>query len=500
VIGNAFAGKYNYVSPEQLGLFGGEVTAKSDIYSLGLVLYEALTGTPLDMGGNQFQVVEKRRKVPDLGAIDMRIRPLIDRMLQPAPADRPESMTAVAKWPLGAPQILRKRDLNQVHGEPADAGEATPRAARRRRRLWPLLAGGAGLAAVAGAAALVYVTRPTAPLPPPPAPPPLQSAAAAPTPEPPAAPSSLAPPPSLTPAGGSAPVLQPASPPSAAAPPALNAAPPATGTPPPPSMAGTASAGLTASQATPPPGAMMPPASLEPATAAPTPAAPAPTTEAALVPARPAPPPKPLSRAEQITRYIRSYDGGECFFITPTAVTAGTAKIEAYGALIAPFTELDDAFKRAVGFEAEIGLRQIAPAQCPAVTFVSHLRARAGALKLKMPEGNLKASQPVSGTVEGHGGSRILLLLVQADGSVEDLSARLKPAGAGATFSLRFPKPAGEGPAQPHLLMAVTGAPPLDTLKGGTAKAEQLFPQLRTEAEAAQLPLAAELRYFKLEK
>jgi len=27
-------GKYNYVSPEQLGLFGGDVTAKSDIYSL----------------------------------------------------------------------------------------------------------------------------------------------------------------------------------------------------------------------------------------------------------------------------------------------------------------------------------------------------------------------------------------------------------------------------------------------------------------------------------
>ena len=44
IIGSGFAGKYNYVSPEQLGLAGGEVTYKSDIYSFGLVLAEALRG------------------------------------------------------------------------------------------------------------------------------------------------------------------------------------------------------------------------------------------------------------------------------------------------------------------------------------------------------------------------------------------------------------------------------------------------------------------------
>src|SRR6185437_12456306 len=55
IIGSGFAGKFNYVSPEQLGLFGGEVTAKSDIYSLGLVIAQTLTGQPLDMGGTQFE-------------------------------------------------------------------------------------------------------------------------------------------------------------------------------------------------------------------------------------------------------------------------------------------------------------------------------------------------------------------------------------------------------------------------------------------------------------
>jgi len=98
IIGSGFAGKYNYVSPEQLGLFGGDVTTKSDIYSLGLVLAECLTGRPIDMGGSQFEVLEKRRVVPDLGALDRRFRPLLEKMLQPNPADRPDSMAAVAAW------------------------------------------------------------------------------------------------------------------------------------------------------------------------------------------------------------------------------------------------------------------------------------------------------------------------------------------------------------------------------------------------------------------
>lgn len=96
LIGGKFAGKYNYVSPEQLGLFGGEVTEQSDIYSLGLVLAAALRAEPLDMSGKQVEIVEKRRAVPDLAGIDPGIRPILEAMLQPEPAQRPESMAAVA--------------------------------------------------------------------------------------------------------------------------------------------------------------------------------------------------------------------------------------------------------------------------------------------------------------------------------------------------------------------------------------------------------------------
>jgi eukaryotic-like serine/threonine-protein kinase len=138
IIGSGFAGKYNYVSPEQLGLFGGDVTAKSDIYSLGLVLAQCLLGQPIDMSGSQFEVVEKRRALPDLRAIDPQLRPLLGKMLQPDPVDRPESMAAVAAWRV-EPQVRPAgRDGAPSPPSPASgrgrAGGATPKAQAARAR------------------------------------------------------------------------------------------------------------------------------------------------------------------------------------------------------------------------------------------------------------------------------------------------------------------------------------------------------------------------------
>ena len=152
VIGSGFAGKHNYVSPEQLGLFGGNVTAKSDIYSLGLVLVEALTARPLDMGGSQFEIVEKRRKVPDLGMIDLRFRPLLEKMLQPDPDQRPESMSAVVNWALNPPNVRSRRSTEA----PQRAGAAPPAEGRRWGR-WLAASAAILLLAIAGAGGGYYL-------------------------------------------------------------------------------------------------------------------------------------------------------------------------------------------------------------------------------------------------------------------------------------------------------------------------------------------------------
>jgi hypothetical protein len=152
VIGSGFAGKFNYVSPEQLGLFGGNVTAKSDIYSLGLLLVEALTGQPINMGGSHLEVVEKRRKVPALGAIDMRIRPILEKMLQPDPEQRPASMAAVAAWALGSPASGRHKSDTYGSAEPGSVPTGKGRAARILSRAALLLL----LVAIAGAGGAYY--------------------------------------------------------------------------------------------------------------------------------------------------------------------------------------------------------------------------------------------------------------------------------------------------------------------------------------------------------
>jgi eukaryotic-like serine/threonine-protein kinase len=99
IVGTDFAGKYSYVSPEQVGLFGGQVDARSDVYSLGLVLAAAAIGKPLDMGNSPISVVEARRAVPDLARVPKEIRDELTAMLQPDPANRPQSMRELVPEP-----------------------------------------------------------------------------------------------------------------------------------------------------------------------------------------------------------------------------------------------------------------------------------------------------------------------------------------------------------------------------------------------------------------
>lgn len=160
VIGGGFAGKYKYVSPEQLGLFGGDVRPASDIYSLGLVLAECLTGAPLLKEGTQLEIIESRRSVPDLSGVDATMRPLIAAMLQPDPAARPGSMAAIADWtpdPSRGETVFAPRPrMNAAHAAPVAPAPAPARAPEveikkaRRAPLWIAAAAASVVALGAG--------------------------------------------------------------------------------------------------------------------------------------------------------------------------------------------------------------------------------------------------------------------------------------------------------------------------------------------------------------
>jgi len=94
------AGTPAYMAPEQLA--GREVTARSDIYALGLVLYEIFTGQRALDAQNLAELIRKREQSGILppSSIVAEIHPdvesVIMRCLRPEPAQRPATAIAVS--------------------------------------------------------------------------------------------------------------------------------------------------------------------------------------------------------------------------------------------------------------------------------------------------------------------------------------------------------------------------------------------------------------------
>ena len=452
IIGGGFAGKQSYVSPEQIGLFGGNVTAKSDIYSLGLVLAECLSGRPIDMGGSQFQAIEKRRVLPNLGAVDLRYRPLLEHMLQPDPKDRPASMAEVAAW---RPDVDRgKRPAPALRRGRSGMADAKRASADRPA--------GAGMARKAAIAAVILVLLAGLgsvaffllyPLWAPkfvdaPVPAPGLSTLAG---------SSITVPKS---ANATGPALAPVPLPAASSPPVQGASP----------LQG------------------VPPASATP-DIPPAPAVPEVTSEAAA----------------RINRFVNAYQGGDCFFATPATGADGRLVIDAYAAAVASFETFLADFKRANGFDAPLNPQRITEPQCPAIAFLSRLRGSPGtAPRLANVAPELRSGSTLSGTLGDPGDRRVELLLIADDGLVYNITSRLAPGVGERMFNLVI-RLVESGPPRPQLIIAVASNVALTAFKlpqgamGSLGAADQVFPRAINEARQSGELLAASVKYFRLE-
>jgi serine/threonine-protein kinase len=94
-----FAGTPAYMSPEQLA--GGEATQRSDLYALGLVLYEMFTGKPFYEARTlgELRLQHREPKAPRLASSGLRSDPyerFVLQCLEEEPAARPASVRAVA--------------------------------------------------------------------------------------------------------------------------------------------------------------------------------------------------------------------------------------------------------------------------------------------------------------------------------------------------------------------------------------------------------------------
>jgi len=162
-------GTPHYLSPEQAQ--GFEVTAVSDLYSIGVMLYEVLTGRVPFEGESAVAVAMKQvSQMPQRpSSIQPRVSPALDavvmRALEKDPGQRFQSADAfiaaldqAMREPGGAGRGTTSfAALPPVVAVPVEEGEEDPEAKRKRRRNWWILA--ALVAILLGALIGIFASR-----------------------------------------------------------------------------------------------------------------------------------------------------------------------------------------------------------------------------------------------------------------------------------------------------------------------------------------------------
>lgn len=90
-----FAGKLRYMSPEQI--VAAPQSASVDIWAVGTVLYEALTGAPQQSAQSVMDLSRSLGAPPNLAAAPQSVRPFLASLLAPDPLGRPDAQKAI-KW------------------------------------------------------------------------------------------------------------------------------------------------------------------------------------------------------------------------------------------------------------------------------------------------------------------------------------------------------------------------------------------------------------------
>ncbi len=481
-----FAGKFSFVAPEQLGAFDGAIDGRTDVYSLGLMMVAACRGKNLNMGASIIEAVRSRSSVPDLSDVYADLRPLLEHMLQPDPANRPASMARViellddpSQIPVIAPDAAGldpDRTVIATALPRSAAGTAAPSAAAAEAQFVgipgsataapapPAKSGKGGLVA-AGLVALLALGGGAA----------WMSGAFDPDPVDPGA----------TAQGdgtGTATTTDDTPPEDSAA---------ATGDTPTGDSEGTDQTAATEGETT----------GTDPETSTETtqPDGDAGGTDTATT--DPAPPLDALGRQ---LAWLDSYDAGDCVYLSRLDGDGSRITLEGFGTSVDPFTRLLADFRTAHGVEPDIGVRLINDTQCPVLDFLNGIQGNRGippSLVLDNATDVLKSGETVSGRVEGLAGRAVSLFLVNGAGGATNLKPWLSRASDGTLgFSFTVNLAAGAEPT-PQMILAVVTERAVDKLdavpNGVTARA--LVPFMRSELERErQTPIGA-LRFFRLE-
>ena len=470
LLGGKFAGKYNFVSPEQLGLFDGNVTERSDIYSLGLVFAGALAGEAIDMSGSQVEVIEKRRVVPDISWVDPSVLPIVNAMLQPDPNDRPESMAVVVEW-LFPPETSSVTDARSI--PPVGAGT--------------------------GVASNATVIAPSS------MPPPLAS-------QPPAHnPSSQigSLPGSSNPFdGGSAPgqdgLTSERSFVPHYSPPVQEAAPVAR------KSQGGLIAGLLVVLLAAVGGGAYTTGMLddilglnkEPVVTDPVTPPVAPPTKP-VTPKEPKtvkkPTTRPLNRAVAMVDWLNKFDGGPCFYASTMDISDKSIQIEGFATDVTMLEKMDSEFQAKHDMEPDIQARLIDKQQCAVIEFLQAVRFNKMVKPtLNLSSTNVSSGQPLKGQLAKIKDGVVSLLLIDNAGVVYNLDNFLVVKGDTATFNIKLIDLETRDPL-PQLILALSSRKKIEEIQTAEPElASELLGRIQKAVENGDLEVGAVAKYFKL--
>ena len=458
------AGKFKYISPEQLGHFGGEIGPRTDIYGLALLMAAALRGEPIDMGGSVVEAVNARKQIPDLDGVPDSFRPLLSHMLEPDPADRPARMKDVIRL-LDFPH-----EIPQKYGAPARPDEQTS----------PPAGGHPGLVQTPGFR-----------------PPPGSGQQTAPGFVPGGAEGSASP-------FGSGLTASPVSMvPGLTTPPGTNAPAGATAPPPPRRrrrdegggvlrwivvlLLIVALGGYVGWRQGLIPAEILAALGLE-----------APAGGGDALPDEVADTPQgPMTRAS----FLATFDAGPCAFATRIAAGRDSGIIETYADDAADWSGLGDAFETAFETRPTIRDRVVPETQCAALAMARSLQARDGNPPiLTLDSDEMQSGGSVVGRLSDRRGRPVWLVLITNAGGVYNLTDRLTEQGDGsATFSFGL-NADGSGQPQPQLILAVASDSPLIAAAAANngARASDLLPLIEAEIAGRNGEAGAALGYFEL--
>ncbi len=189
-------------------------------------------------------------------------------------------------------------------------------------------------------------------------------------------------------------------------------------------------------------------------------------------------------RTSRLFKYVRYFDGGPCFYLSPTELTERKAAIDAFALSDQQVQQFDTDFRLVNGIAPQVTAAHLTPAQCPAIAFLQRLDPDpAQSFRFELRQASVRPGQRLQGQIEGLGERVVSLLVIGDKGRIKVLPPLRRERG-NAVIDLRIDD--DDSVPGSKLLIAVAGSKPLASLEAlASAKAAVAFEALPAVLEEA---------------